>query len=47
MLTGYLKPIKIESVDVMCVAALKIPNKEINYIYRGIITKWFRKELTK
>ncbi|MEE1181304.1 MAG: AAA family ATPase [Treponema sp.] len=45
MLTGYLKPIKIETVDVMRVATLKIPNKEINYIYRGIISDWFKEEI--
>ena len=45
MLTGYLKPIKIESVDVMRVATLKIPNKEINFIYRGIISDWIKEEI--
>ena len=45
MLTGYLKPIKIESVDVMRVATLMIPNKEINFIYRGIISDWIKEEI--
>jgi len=43
LLTGYLKAISYNN-ETMC---LKIPNKEVNYIFKNKIMSWFRENIVK
>ncbi len=43
LLTGYLKAISYNN-ETMC---LKIPNKEVNYIFKNKIMGWFRENIAK
>jgi hypothetical protein len=43
--TGYLKKIKEVLVEETCYLTMKIPNREVRYIFRNTIQDWFREHL--